>query len=75
MEIKRKVTPSEQIAWLKTCGHAHKDTVKLIERQHELIRAIMNPELPIDEVFEDASEYLDTFYPASTVVKKVCPDV
>ena len=71
MTIKLIVTPSEEIEWLKTCGHAHKKTVKLIEKQHEIIRALMNPEVPFHEACEAAQEYLDTFYPAPLpVVKK-----
>lgn len=37
MEIKLKVSPAEHVEWLKTFGHVHKDTIKLIEKMHDLL--------------------------------------
>lgn len=37
MQVKTKFSPAEHVEWLRTMGHWHRDTIKLIEEMKALL--------------------------------------
>jgi hypothetical protein len=60
--IKMKVSPGKHIAWLRTFGHVHKDTVKLIEYQTALIEKLSEKtHLPSIAAIAEAKNFLKDY--------------
>lgn len=41
MKVKMKVSDAAHVEWLKTFGHVHRDTIKLILRQRKIIEDLV----------------------------------